>query len=164
MTDIKPCPLELSSYLEASSACVTGDQNPKENRVFLQSFADKICSGTTSCELRVSVFLNTEIQPCPLELSSYLEASSTCVKGTFPKIQTKLVFLQSFADKICSGTKSCELQVSRLLNTEIHPCPLELSSYLEASYTCLDGTKIIDILPVFLAKFCRRSLLGETKL
>ena len=50
--------------------------------------------------------------------------------------------LHSFADHQCSGTSSCEVVVFELIGL-YHPCPRELSSYLEASYICLPGTLLL---------------------
>ncbi len=44
-------------------------------------------------------------------------------------------------DGKCSGKEKCEIIVGAvvaLLN--IQPCPVEVVAYLEASYTCLEGT------------------------
>ena len=48
-------------------------------------------------------------------------------------------FLQSFADKQCSGKTNCQFKVSDIVHNSIIPCPLELSSYLEAAFGCIDG-------------------------
>ncbi len=47
-------------------------------------------------------------------------------------------FLQSFADRKCSGRKSCQVKISDLVHVA-QPCPVELSSYFEASYLCEKG-------------------------
>ncbi len=83
-----PCPRELSSYLEASYICIPGkfDKisklwiNKNVTNVNLHSFADKRCSGTSSCQIKVHEFLE-KFYPCPRELSSYLEASYLCLPG-----------------------------------------------------------------------------------
>ena len=46
--------------------------------------------------------------------------------------------LQSFADVKCSSRSNCEIKVSDMVHKS-RPCPLELSSYLEASFQCLAG-------------------------
>ncbi len=51
--------------------------------------------------------------------------------------------LYSFADQSCSGRVSCDLDVHDFIKL-FHPCPRELSSYLEASYICIPG-KLIQI-------------------
>ena len=53
-----------------------------------------------------------------------------------------LFFLQSFADTECSGKINCEYKVRDLVDIA-QPCPLELSSYHEASFICVSG-KYID--------------------
>ncbi len=110
---------------------------------YLQSFADKHCSGHLRCQFQVYSIVQNGIAPCPLELSSYLEASHICLPGTTICIELKIthVNLHSFADHQCSGTMSCEVVVFELIGL-YHPCPRELSSYLEASYICLPGTLI----------------------
>ena len=80
--------------------------------------------------------VKSEIRPCPLELSSYLEASHTCVSGNLKIIKFN-GDLYSFADKECSGKPSCQFHVTELVRRNIKPCPLELSSYLEASQICV---------------------------
>ncbi len=81
---------------------------------------------------------------------------------------TNFVSLQSFADDHCSGKTSCKmaLHISELVEKNIKPCPLELSSYLEASYICIPSKIEIGILfhrliLFALAKFCRLSLFWE---
>ncbi len=73
-------------------------------------------------------------------------------------------FFQRYADSLCSGKQSCDI-ATRDLIILFQPCPLELSSYLEASFICLPGklllantyTYAIYIYILFLlAKFCRQ--------
>ena len=92
--------------------------------------------------------MHTGIEPCPLELSSYMEASYSCIPSK--SLITFQIFcvLQSYADGICSGRPTCVLHVSDLLKTNIKPCPLELSSYLEASYACINGKKVMSSLSI----------------
>ena len=47
--------------------------------------------------------------------------------------------LQSFVDEQCSGQIQCEFRGVNLVFHGVAPCPLELSSYLEASYRCVPG-------------------------
>ena len=186
----------------------------------LQSFADGHCSGKTSCEivLTISDLVKKNIRPCPLELSSYLEASFICIPGilqvkntitfifcefaqfcrwillwenimwnevtcqwsskkqhpTLP-IRTKfipwsklclytrymfnyyifdLVILQSFADAACSGKGFCEFHIAEIWMKDIKPCPPELSSYFEASFVCLKS-KLISKFTSRLISFCK---------
>ncbi len=48
------------------------------------------------------------------------------------------VNLQSFADQWCSGKKLCSKNVYEIVGYS-KPCPLELSSYLEAAFICVPG-------------------------
>ena len=41
-----------------------------------------------------------------------------------------------FTDKQCSGLTACNFQVNDMVHYGVRPCPLELSSYMEASYHC----------------------------
>ncbi len=76
-----------------------------------------------------------------------------------------LCSLQSFADHRCSGKQSCKLHISNLLMTNIKPCPLELSSYFEASYICIHGNNgnqnplFNEFFFCLFAKFCRQEML-----
>ena len=40
---------------------------------------------------------------------------------------------------ICSGKQQCSLTVSQIYGDGIHPCPVEVMSYLVASYHCVQG-------------------------
>ena len=106
-----------------------------------------MCSGTSACSVDVNDFLKIFF-PCPRELSSYLEASYICLPGTIALIFLNLLFLYiyfvnlySYADQDCSGRVSCDLDVHDFIKL-FHPCPRELSSYLEASYICMPGKLI----------------------
>ena len=46
------------------------------------------------------------------------------------------------ADEKCSGKSECEIIVAFLAYHGPKPCPLELSSYMEASFTCVNGRHI----------------------
>ena len=160
----QPCPLELSSYFEAAFHCISGIIKMK---YFLQSFADMKCSGRSNCEIKVSDMVHKS-RPCPLELSSYLEASFHCLAGnivglnyvnlvkitsgmtiwvwpnytlSFWSSDVNMSFLQSFVDKQCSGKANCQFKVSDIVHNSIIPCPLELSSYLEAAFWCINGNQ-----------------------
>ncbi len=78
------------------------------------------------------------LQICPRELSSYMQASFSCVTGQGSISVHYFCFLQSFADKECSGKRECSVQMAYLVYVS-SPCPRELSSYLQASFTCLSG-------------------------
>ncbi len=43
-------------------------------------------------------------------------------------------------DARCSGRPSCTVSVPDQDLHAVHPCPKELMPYLQASYTCVDGT------------------------
>ena len=47
------------------------------------------------------------------------------------------LWFASFADSHCSGLRTCQFRAMEVTFHGIHPCPLELSSYLEASYSCV---------------------------
>ena len=140
---------------------------------FLQSFVDEQCSGQIQCEFRGVNLVFHGVTPCPLELSSYLEASYRCVPGRIfntdskrpCKALLKLFFSElqvpklglffgiiskyfkfyfnynSFADSLCSGKSTCEFRADEPKFHGHVPCPLELSSYLEASFKCIPGNK-----------------------
>ena len=67
-------------------------------------------------------------------------------------------------DKLCSGKRSCELVVIVAFLNFPNPCPEELRSYLEASFTCEPGelfvTKKYDIcvFNMLRANFCTRNI------
>ena len=42
-------------------------------------------------------------------------------------------------DAACSGRNECDFDVADLDLEKISPCNEELKSYLEASYTCIEG-------------------------
>ena len=48
----------------------------------------------------------------------------------------------SMADEKCSGKSECEIIVAFLAYHGPKPCPVELSSYMEASFTCLNGRRL----------------------
>ena len=52
---------------------------------FLQSFVDPICSGMTDCRLKIGDIVYHGFQPCPLELSSFLQASYSCIEDIHQK-------------------------------------------------------------------------------
>ena len=43
---------------------------------------------------------------------------------------------------LCSGKNNCVLPVGHIVADGIHPCPVEVMSYLEADYKCLKGNDI----------------------
>ena len=44
-----------------------------------------------------------------------------------------------YLDYRCSGRRRCELSVSDAELVRTRPCPQDLSSYLDATYTCVPG-------------------------
>ena len=110
---------------------------------FLSSFryADNVCSGKATCEISTPTLI-LHSQPCPLELSSYFEASFKCVAGILNNCQLHFIFMQSFANKECSGKESCQIRVHDLI-PHFKPCPVELSSFMETSYKCLGGKTVV---------------------
>ena len=134
-SEIRTSPLELSSYLET---CKRWKLEFTIYIVNLHSFADEECSGKKTCQFHVTELVRRNIKPCPLELTSYLEASQICVPSKIQSVNC-YVNLQSFADGKCSGKSSCQFYVTELVRSEIRPCPLELSSYLEATSICIPG-------------------------
>ena len=46
-------------------------------------------------------------------------------------------------DGMCSGRRSCDVDVRDLMVSGQKPCPKDLRSYLEAQYTCLPISKLI---------------------
>ena len=107
-------------------------------RNYFCRFTDKKCSGLKSCDFQVNDMVHYGVRPCPLELSSYLEASYKCLQSNMFKTYCYFVNLHSFADARCSGKLECEMEVARLVY-HTSPCPRELSSYLQAGYTCVSG-------------------------
>ena len=45
-------------------------------------------------------------------------------------------------DTICSGKRNCEVPTSSLITKGFHPCPVDVMSYLEASYQCMSGKQL----------------------
>ena len=43
-------------------------------------------------------------------------------------------------DLMCSGKQQCILRISRIVEAEINPCPVQVVSYLEAKFKCVPGT------------------------
>lgn len=42
-------------------------------------------------------------------------------------------------DSICSGRRKCELRIPDQSLDKTKPCPVDLKTYLNVSYTCLEG-------------------------
>ena len=61
-----------------------------------------------------------------------------CVKQTYGKIGCQENILD-YADERCSGRASCRMLVPDISVSGIKPCPGDLTSYLEVTYSCLKG-------------------------
>ncbi len=77
--------------------------------------------------------------PAPENSPPILKLVSTAFRVQAGQIDRMVVFLQSFADRMCSGRRSCEFRVSELMHTGVRPCPMELSSYMEAANKCVQS-------------------------
>ena len=44
-----------------------------------------------------------------------------------------------YTDTLCSGKQTCTFHSGKLIEEEIHPCPVTVMSYLEAQYKCVSG-------------------------
>ena len=45
----------------------------------------------------------------------------------------------AYADMLCSGKHHCEIVMTDIIHDGIHPCPIYVMSYIEASYECVQG-------------------------
>ena len=45
-----------------------------------------------------------------------------------------------YLDSKCSGRRSCTINIPDRVLDKVLPCPGDLKSYLQASYTCIKGT------------------------
>ena len=61
-------------------------------------------------------------------------------------------------DMECSGVSSCNIPVGHLIY-KAAPCPRELSSYMEASFTCVPGQPFTLTSNYSVAKFCWQGML-----
>ena len=46
-----------------------------------------------------------------------------------------------YLDSKCSGRRSCTINIPDRVLDKVLPCPGDLKSYLQASYTCIKGTE-----------------------
>lgn len=60
-----------------------------------------------------------------------------CVKRNYGYLGCSMTVL-AYVDAKCSGRRSCTFSVFESLR-KYHPCPSDISSYLQAKYTCLKG-------------------------
>ena len=51
----------------------------------------------------------------------------------------------SYTQSLCAGRRECTIRVRDEHLEETKPCYSELKSYLELAYTCISGTKLIDM-------------------
>lgn len=61
-----------------------------------------------------------------------------CVKKTYGKIGCSEDVMK-YADEKCSGRTSCRIPVPDISVAGITPCPEDLTSYFEVTYTCIPG-------------------------
>ena len=71
-----------------------------------------------------------------------------CVKGDYGILGCQHSML-THLDAKCSGRQNCQLKVPDDVMHESAPCPSDLTSYLEASYECIEGLSAY-----FLLHFC----------
>ncbi len=61
-----------------------------------------------------------------------------CVRKSYDTIGCAADIMH-YADSQCSGKRSCKFSTAEIAIHGIRPCPEDLTSFLEASYTCLPG-------------------------
>ena len=121
------------------------------------SYADKKCSGTVSCEINIFELL-PKFKPCPVELSSYLETSFTCLGGKFNNC-IQLILINDIFDKALQTKSAPEKSLARFMSgiscQYSHPAPwncLPISRpHINVSVVRMGKTKALCI----LAKLCR---------
>ena len=147
----QPCPLELSSYMEASFTCVPGRYK------------------IVTKQLKYCEFGKAKCPKLPIPKDSCWEFIKTNFHTTHGKVLSLNLnclnfFVSSYCDMKCSGTVSCEINIFELL-PKFKPCPVELSSYLQASFTCLPGKLKVTIINInysrYFAKLCRQRMLRK---
>ena len=62
----------------------------------------------------------------------------TCVKRNLGYLGCSMDVLR-YMDSICSGQRSCKINVVDLAKKGMKPCPEDVTHYLEASYKCQEG-------------------------
>lgn len=144
----KPCPLELSSYLEASFNCVNGNncfgvlklcRSGMLRKDVMSDRSVRVVQICYTLSIRTVLLLWSQFQ-----MSSWCVFKSRWICKALPRnwfwIEYFCYPLFSVADKLCSGRESCEIQVYSIVTQyKINPCPLELSSFMETSYNCVPG-------------------------
>lgn len=63
--------------------------------------------------------------------------SNRCIRPEYGHMNCQADVTQ-FVEDQCSGRRHCEMPVSRLL-TVATPCPTDVTSNLEATYSCVSG-------------------------
>ena len=48
-----------------------------------------------------------------------------------------------YMDMKCSGRQTCLILTSSLIGQGVHPCPVNVMSYMEASYECIPSNIFI---------------------
>ena len=67
----------------------------------------------------------------------------SCVRKSYDTIGCT-VNVMRYSDSRCSGRPSCIIKVPDISSEEgIRPCPEDLTSYFEASYTCIPGNHFV---------------------
>ena len=82
-----------------------------------------------------------------------------CISGDFNLGCSKDV--KSIFDAQCSARQSCDVSIRGLV--ELHPCQRDFVSYLEASYTCIEGKTLI-LMPVTLSLVLKVKLFSRERL
>ena len=62
----------------------------------------------------------------------------SCVKQSYDTVGCAADVMK-YSDSRCSGRRSCTIKVPDIPSQGIRPCPDDLTSYFEASYTCIPG-------------------------
>jgi len=66
--------------------------------------------------------------------------SGRCIKQNYGHVGCE-ADVTSFVEDECSGRRHCEFPVAQLLSVAA-PCPPDVTSYLDASYSCIKGETI----------------------
>ena len=67
----------------------------------------------------------------------------SCVRQSYDTVGCA-ADVMTYSDSRCSGRQSCIIKVPDIPSEEgIRPCPADLTSYFEASYTCIPGNHFV---------------------